>query len=48
VELEKMTEPVKQPSQKRPSNQRAFIEALIQRVAMKLISFRSVNHTLFQ
>jgi hypothetical protein len=48
VELEKMTELVKQPSQKRPSNQRAFIEALIERVAMKLISFRLVNHTLFQ
>jgi hypothetical protein len=29
-ELEKMTELVKQPSQKHPSNQRAFIEALIE------------------
>jgi hypothetical protein len=29
-ELEKMTELVKQPSQKQPSNQQAFIESLIE------------------
>jgi hypothetical protein len=39
---------VKQPSQRRPSNRRAFIETLIQCIAVKLISFRSVNHPLFQ
>jgi hypothetical protein len=47
-ELDKMTELVKQPSQKRPSNQRAFIEMLIEWIAMKFISFRSVTHPLFQ
>jgi hypothetical protein len=39
-EVEKMTELVNQPSQKRPSNQRAFIESLIEWVAVKSISFR--------
>jgi hypothetical protein len=38
-----MTELVKRPSQKRPSNQRAFIEW----IAVKSISFRSVNRKLF-
>jgi hypothetical protein len=46
-ELDKMTELAKQPSQKCPSNQRAFIEALIERIAVKSISFRSVTHPLF-
>jgi hypothetical protein len=47
-ELEKMTLTVKQPSKKRPSDQRAFIETLIEWVAVKSISFRSVNHPLFR
>jgi hypothetical protein len=47
-ELEKMTLTVKQPSKKHPSDQRAFIEALIESVAVKSISFRSVNHPLFR
>jgi hypothetical protein len=47
-ELEKMTLTVKQPSKKRPSDQRAFIEALIEWVAVKSISFPSVNHSLFR
>jgi hypothetical protein len=47
-ELEKMTLTVKQPSKKHPSGQRAFIEALIEWVAVKSISFRSVNHPLFR
>jgi hypothetical protein len=47
-ELEKMTLTVEQPSKKHPSDQRAFIEALIERVAVKSISFRSVNHSLFR
>jgi FKBP-type peptidyl-prolyl cis-trans isomerase (trigger factor) len=46
--LEKMNELVKELSQKRPSNQRAFIESLIEWSAVKSISFRSVNHQLFQ
>jgi hypothetical protein len=47
-ELDEMTELVKQPSQKRPSNQRAFIGALIEWISVKSISFRSVTHPLFQ
>jgi hypothetical protein len=47
-ELEKMTLTVKQPSKKYPSDQQAYIEALIEWVAVKLISFRSVNHPLFR
>jgi hypothetical protein len=47
-ELEKMTLTVKQPSKKRPSGQRAFIEALIEWVAVMSVSFRSVNHPLFR
>jgi hypothetical protein len=47
-ELEKMTLTVKQPSKKHPSEQRAFVEALIEWVAVKSISFRSVNHPLFR
>jgi hypothetical protein len=43
-----MTELVKQPSQKHPSNQLAFIEALIKWIAVKSISFRSVNHVSFK
>jgi hypothetical protein len=46
-ELDKMTEPVKYSSQKRRSNQRAFIEALIEWIAVKLISFLLVTHQLF-
>jgi hypothetical protein len=45
-ELEKMTLTVKQPSKKHPSGQLAFIEALIQCVAVKSVSFCSVNHPL--
>jgi hypothetical protein len=47
-ELDKMTELAKQPSQKRPSNQRAFIEGPVEWIAVKSISFRSVTHPLFQ
>jgi uncharacterized protein YegL len=47
-ELETITELVKRPSENRPLNQRAFIEWLTQRIAVKLISFRSVSHPLFQ
>jgi (p)ppGpp synthase/HD superfamily hydrolase len=47
-ELEKMAELVKQPSQKRPSNQRAFMKMLIMWIAVKSISFRSDNCLLFQ
>jgi hypothetical protein len=47
-ELEEMTELLIHPSKKHPSDQRAFIEALIQRVAVKSISFRSGNHPLFR
>jgi hypothetical protein len=45
-ELEKMTLTVKQPSKKHLSGQRAFIEALIEWVAVKSISFCSVNYPL--
>jgi hypothetical protein len=47
-ELEKMTLAVKRPSKKYPSGQRAFIEALIEWIAVKSISFPSVNHPLFR
>jgi hypothetical protein len=47
-ELKKMTERVRQPSQNRPSNQRAFTESLIESIAVKPISFRSFTHPLFQ
>jgi hypothetical protein len=47
-ELEEMTERVKHPSKKHPSDQRAFIEALIEWVAVKSISFSSVNRPLFR
>jgi tRNA G18 (ribose-2'-O)-methylase SpoU len=47
-ELENMTELVKRLSQKCPSNQRVLTEALIEWIAAKSISFRSVNHPLFQ
>jgi hypothetical protein len=47
-ELEEMTERVKQPSKKHLSGQQPFIEALIEWVAVKSISFRSVNHPLFR
>jgi hypothetical protein len=47
-ELEKMTLIVKQSSKKHLSDQRAFIEALIEWVAVKSIPFRSVNHPLFR
>jgi hypothetical protein len=47
-ELEKMTLTVKQPSKKHPPDQRAFIEALIEWVAVESISFPSVNHQLFR
>jgi hypothetical protein len=47
-ELEKITLTVKQPSKKHPSDQRASIEALIEWVPVKSISFPSVNHPLFR
>jgi hypothetical protein len=47
-ELEKMTLTVNQPNKKHPSDQRVFIEALIEWVAVKSISFPSVNHPLFR
>jgi hypothetical protein len=47
-ELAKMTELVKQPSQKYSPNQRALTEALIERISVKSISFSLVNHPLFQ
>jgi hypothetical protein len=47
-ELEKMTLKVKQPSKKHASDQQALIEALIEWVAVKSISFPSVNHPLFR
>jgi hypothetical protein len=46
-ELAKMTLTVKRPSKKHASDQRAFIEALIEWVAVKPISFRSDYHPLF-
>jgi hypothetical protein len=47
-ELEKRTLTVKHPSKKHSSGQRVFIGALIEWVAVKSISFRSVNHLLFR
>jgi hypothetical protein len=47
-ELEKMTFAVKQPSKKHLSDQQAFIEALIEWVAVESISFPSVNHPLLR
>jgi hypothetical protein len=47
-ELEMMILTVKQPSKKDLSDQRAFIEVLIEWVAVKSISFCSVNHSLFR
>jgi hypothetical protein len=47
-ELEKMALTVKQPSKKPQSDQRAFIEALIEWVTVKSISFGSVNQPLFR
>jgi hypothetical protein len=46
-ELDKMTELVKQSNQKCPSNKQAFIEALIEWITVKSISFRLVNHPIF-
>jgi hypothetical protein len=47
-ELEMPTITVKRPSKKHQSDQQAFIEALIEWVAVKSISFPSVNHPLFR
>jgi hypothetical protein len=47
-ELERMTKVVKQPSQRRLSNQRACIESLTEWIAAKSISFRLLNRPLFQ
>jgi hypothetical protein len=47
-ELEKMLEKVNRPSKKRQSDQRAFIEKLIEWVAVKPMSFRSISHPLFR
>jgi hypothetical protein len=48
LELEKMTEKVKQSRKKRQPNQRDFIERLTESAGMKSISFRSINHPLFR
>jgi hypothetical protein len=45
-ELYNMTKLVKQPSQKRPSSQRAFIETLIEWIAVKSLFCRSITHPL--
>jgi hypothetical protein len=47
-ELEKMPQLMKPPSTKYSSDQRAFIEALVEWFAVKSMSFRSVNHPLFR
>jgi hypothetical protein len=47
-ELEKMRLTVKQPSKKHSSDQRTFIEVLMEWNAVKSISFGSVNHPLFR
>jgi archaellum component FlaC len=47
-ELEKIAEKVNQPSKKHQSDQRTFIEKLIDWVAMKSISFRSISHPVFR
>jgi hypothetical protein len=43
-----MTQLVKQPSKKHSSDQRPFIEALIEWIAMKSISFRSISQPSFR
>jgi hypothetical protein len=43
-----MTEKVNRPSKKRQSDQRTFIEKLIESLAVKSISFRSIIHPLFR
>jgi hypothetical protein len=48
LKLEKMNQLVKQPSKKHLSDQRAFIEALIEWVAVKSIDFRSASDSLFR
>jgi hypothetical protein len=47
-ELKKMTQLMKQPSKKYPSDQRVCILAVIECVALKSISFHSINRTLFR
>jgi hypothetical protein len=47
-ELKEMTERVKHSSKKHSSDQRAFIEALIEWVAVKSIPFRSIHNPLFR
>jgi hypothetical protein len=44
LELEKMTQSVKQLSKQHLSDQRAFLEALIEWIALKPTSFRSINY----
>jgi hypothetical protein len=44
----KVTEGVKQPGKKRQSDQRAFIERPMEWIAVKLISFRSIDPPLFR
>jgi hypothetical protein len=39
---------MKQPNKKHPSDQRAVIEALIEWVAVKSISFRLISHPVFR
>jgi hypothetical protein len=48
LEQDKITEKVSRPIKKRQSDQRAFIEMLIEWVAVKSISFRSISHPLFR
>jgi hypothetical protein len=43
-----MTQSVKQPSKQHLSDQRAFIEALIEWIVLKPTSFRSINYPLFR
>jgi hypothetical protein len=47
-ELEKITEKRKEPSQKRRPDRRACAGGLIEWVAVKWISIRSINHPLFR
>jgi hypothetical protein len=47
-ELEKMAELVRRPSKKHKSDQQASIDVSTERVALKSISFRSINHRLLR
>jgi hypothetical protein len=47
-ELEKVTETLNHPSKKHPVKKRESVENLIEKVAVKPISFRFINHLLFR